>query len=214
MHTFPVMFVFLAWQSDSSFRTSYFFFFDTWTLYGIPSKTELWIYFFSPTKKRDTHRTERPLKLTVFSKLPRYKEECQYETKCTQCWQAWQNLHVCWLRVWSVNDSPQRALTASDLCFHFLVEHHQPMDAHRLMSSEPQLLPPTSPTLSVYTVYTLCICSHSVFVVSPVCSVWGCVCAHAAARRLLSLCVVSPNWGFNTAVLSLAFPSFFPVSAS
>lgn len=24
MHTFPVMFVFLAWQSDSSFRTSYF----------------------------------------------------------------------------------------------------------------------------------------------------------------------------------------------
>lgn len=191
MHTFPVMFVFLAWQSDSSFRTSYFFFFDTWTLYGIPSKTELWIYFFSPTKKRDTHRTERPLKLTVFSKLPRYKEECQYETKCTQCWQAWQNLHVCWLRVWSVNDSPQRALTASDLCFHFLVEHHQPMDAHRLMSSEPQLLPPTSPTLSVYTVYimymfTFCVCCKSCVFRLRLC-VRACSCTQVA----LSVCGIS-----------------------
>lgn len=130
--------------------------------------------------------------------------------------------------VWSINDSPQRAPTASDLCFHFLVEHRQPMDAHRLMSTEARL-PPT-PTHHTHThhchissgclwvyIYIMYMCTICVFVMCA-CSIWGCVCVRVwvCGRACLrvhagwSLCVVSPNWGSNTAVLSLALPSFFP----
>lgn len=133
-------------------------------------------------------------------------------------------LAVC---VWSVNDSPQRALTASDLCFHLLVEHRQPIDAHRLMSTEPQL-PPT-PTLShMHHCYISPGCLWVHIYIMYMCTFWVfasrglflcmclivCGCACMSVHAGWSLCVVSPNWGFNTAVLSLVFHSFFPLSAS
>lgn len=110
---------------------------------------------------------------------------------------------ICALSVceWSVNDSPQRALTASDLCFHSLVEHSQPMDAHRLMSSEPQF-PPT-PTCIISAslqdiqecLYTLCICTRPVClqivrVLSELVRLSACVrlCMHQCTCRLVSVC--------------------------
>ncbi len=113
------------------------------------------------------------------------------------------------------------------------MEHHQPMDAHRLMSIAPQLLPtPTHTPTHTHThththiistslqdvcecIYALCICARSVCFLCVFClrlcmrlSVcWrACMSVHTG----WSLCVVSPNWGSNTAVLSLAFPSFSP----
>lgn len=156
----------------------------------------------SSTHGNSSESLLRPLKLTAFSRLPRFKEGCRYETQRTPFWQAWQNLcatlSVC---EWSVNDSPQRALTASDLCFHSLVEHSQPMDAHRLMSSEPQF-PPT-PTCIISAslqdiqecLYTLCICTRPVClqivrVLSELVRLSACVrlCMHQCTCRLVSVC--------------------------
>lgn len=155
----------------------------------------------SSTHGNSSESLPRPLKLTAFSRLPRFKEGCRYETQRTPFWQAWQNLcatlSVC---EWSVNDSPQRALTASDLCFHSLVEHSQPMDAHCLMSSEPQF-PPT-PTCIISAslqdiqecLYTLCICicmyvSNCASSVRTCAFVCMCAIVHALVYVQVGLCV-------------------------
>lgn len=158
----------------------------------------------SSTHGNSSESLPRPLKLTAFSRLPRFKEGCRYETQRTPFWQAWQNLcatlSVC-LCVSEVLMTVLRGPSQHQLCFHSLVEHSQPMDAHRLMSSEPQF-PPT-PTCIISAslqdiqerLYTLCICTRPVClqivrVLSELVRLSACVrlCMHQCTCRLVSVC--------------------------
>lgn len=179
----------------------------------------------SSTHGNSSESLPRSLKLTAFSRLPRF-EGCRYETQRTPFWQAWQNLcatlSVC---EWSVNDSPQRALTASDLCFHSLVEHSLWMltvwcllnhSSHPHQRASFLHLSRISKSVYIHYVYVrvLCVCKLCEFCQNLCVCLHVCDCACISVRAGWSLCVVAPNWGSDTAVLSLAFPSFSSLSAS
>lgn len=121
-------------------------------------------------------------------------------------------LHVC------VHGSPQCASSTLGMCFNSFVQHRQPVDAHILMSNEPQFSSTNTSCISV-TVYLPIIYrigTHSVYLMFGCVRLCMClsVCIYDRTHTGWSLCVVSPNWGSDTAVLSLAFPSFPPLSAS
>lgn len=162
-------------------------------------------FFFYPTKKRDTQRTVRPVKMTVFSRLSRFKEECQYASQCTQFWQAWQNLCALWLSVCvcvcEVLITVLRGPSQHQISVFISLWNTVSLWMLTVWCLLNDSHPPTHTHTRVLCL-RLRMCSSARW------------CACVSVRARCSLCVVSPNWGSNTAVLSLAFPSFSPVSAS
>lgn len=72
-----------------------------------------------------------------------------------------------------------------------------------------------SKSVYIHYVYVrvLCVCKLCEFCQNLCVCLHVCDCACISVRAGWSLCVVAPNWGSDTAVLSLAFPSFSSLSA-
>lgn len=184
----------------------------------------------SSTHGNSSESLPRPLKLTAFSRLPRFKEGCRYETQRTPFWQAWQNLcatlSVC-LCVSEVLMTVLRGPSQHQICVFIplwntvslwmltiwcLLNH----SSHPHQRASFLHLSRISKSVYIHYVYVrvLCVCKLCEFCQNLCVCLHVCDCACISVRAGWSLCVVAPNWGSDTAVLSLAFPSFSSLSAS